>query len=63
MPEMREDGAGIETTRLGRVLRPKPEAATLYELISRRTNERTTARRRRPTRKPPTAIASPQMQE
>ena len=26
--------------RLGRVLRPKPEAATLYELISRRTNER-----------------------
>jgi superfamily II DNA or RNA helicase len=41
--------------RLGRVLRPKPEAATLYELISRRTNERATARRRRPTRKPLTS--------
>jgi superfamily II DNA or RNA helicase len=46
--------------RLGRVLRPKPEAATLYELISRRTNERATARRRRPTRKPLVAKPAPQ---
>jgi len=46
--------------RLGRVLRPKPEAATLYELISRRTNERATARRRRPTRKPLGAKPAPQ---
>ncbi len=49
--------------RLGRVLRPKPEPATLYELISRRTNERTTARRRRPTRKPLATQSSPQTQE
>ena len=46
--------------RLGRVLRPKPEAATLYELISRRTNERATARRRRPARKPIAIKTSPQ---
>ncbi|HET8909367.1 MAG TPA: DEAD/DEAH box helicase [Ktedonobacterales bacterium] len=37
--------------RLGRVLRPKPEEALLYELISRRTTERNAARRRRPTRR------------
>ncbi len=37
--------------RLGRVLRPKPGEAQLYELISRRTTERTAARRRRPPRK------------
>jgi superfamily II DNA or RNA helicase len=37
--------------RLGRVLRPKPGEALLYELISRRTTERNTARRRRPTRR------------
>ncbi len=37
--------------RLGRVLRPKPSEAQLYELISRRTTERNTARRRRPPRK------------
>jgi superfamily II DNA or RNA helicase len=37
--------------RLGRVLRPKPREARLYELISRRTTERNTARRRRPKRK------------
>jgi superfamily II DNA or RNA helicase len=37
--------------RLGRVLRPKPTAALLYELISRRTTERNAARRRRPKRK------------
>lgn len=36
--------------RLGRVLRPKPEEALLYELISRRTTERNAARRRRPRR-------------
>ncbi len=49
--------------RLGRVLRPKPEAATLYELISRRTNERATARRRRPTRKLSAIKTTPQTQE
>jgi hypothetical protein len=32
------------------VLRPKPEEAQLYELISRRTTERAAARRRRPKR-------------
>jgi len=37
--------------RLGRVLRPKPTEAQLYELISRRTTERNAARRRRPKRK------------
>jgi superfamily II DNA or RNA helicase len=37
--------------RLGRVLRPKPSEAQLYELISRRTTERNAARRRRPPRK------------
>src|SRR5258708_14622362 len=41
--------------RLGRVLRPKPEEAQLYELISRRTTERAAARRRRPK---PTAAAA-----
>ena len=34
--------------RLGRVLRPKPTEAMLYELISRRTTERNASRRRRP---------------
>lgn len=37
--------------RLGRVLRPKPREAVLYELISRRTTERNAARRRRPKRR------------
>jgi superfamily II DNA or RNA helicase len=37
--------------RLGRVLRPKPGEARLYELVSRRTTERNAARRRRPKRK------------
>jgi superfamily II DNA or RNA helicase len=37
--------------RLGRVLRPKPGEARLYELISRRTTERNAARKRRPKRK------------
>lgn len=36
--------------RLGRVLRPKPDEALLYELVSRRTTERNAARRRRPRR-------------
>jgi superfamily II DNA or RNA helicase len=35
--------------RLGRVLRPKPREAVLYEIISRRTTEGRTARARRPT--------------
>jgi superfamily II DNA or RNA helicase len=34
--------------RLGRILRPKPQRAVLYELITRRTNETQAARRRRP---------------
>src|SRR5262249_54196149 len=34
--------------RLGRVVRPKPREAVLYELVSRRTTERNAARRRRP---------------
>ncbi|HEX6817584.1 MAG TPA: DEAD/DEAH box helicase, partial [Ktedonobacterales bacterium] len=38
--------------RLGRVLRPKPTEATLYELISRRTTERNASRRRRPKKSP-----------
>ncbi|HEU5438264.1 MAG TPA: DEAD/DEAH box helicase [Ktedonobacterales bacterium] len=37
--------------RLGRVVRPKPREAVLYELVSRRTTERNAARRRRPKRK------------
>ena len=37
--------------RLGRVLRPKPSEAQLYELISRRTTERAAAQRRRPRRR------------
>ena len=36
--------------RLGRVLRPKPGEARLYELISRRTTERNASRKRRPKR-------------
>jgi superfamily II DNA or RNA helicase len=42
--------------RLGRVLRPKPGEAQLYELISRRTTERNAARRRRPPRKLPNGL-------
>jgi superfamily II DNA or RNA helicase len=38
--------------RLGRVLRPKPGTAFLYELISRRTHEPGSARRRRPKQQP-----------
>jgi superfamily II DNA or RNA helicase len=40
--------------RLGRVLRPKPQTAVLYELITRKTTEARTARRRRP---PESALA------
>jgi superfamily II DNA or RNA helicase len=35
--------------RLGRVLRPKPRQALLYEIISRRTTEARSARARRPS--------------
>jgi superfamily II DNA or RNA helicase len=35
--------------RLGRVLRPKPQPAVLYELITRKTTEAGVARRRRPS--------------
>jgi superfamily II DNA or RNA helicase len=34
--------------RLGRVLRPKPQTAVLYELITRKTSEAHASRRRRP---------------
>jgi superfamily II DNA or RNA helicase len=34
--------------RLGRILRPKPTQATLYELITRKTSEGQAAKRRRP---------------
>ena len=34
--------------RLGRVLRPKPQTAVLYELVTRRTSEAQASRRRRP---------------
>jgi superfamily II DNA or RNA helicase len=34
--------------RLGRILRPKPTQAILYELITRRTSEGQAAKRRRP---------------
>jgi superfamily II DNA or RNA helicase len=34
--------------RLGRVLRPKPQTAVLYELVTRKTSEAHTSRRRRP---------------
>ncbi len=44
--------------RLGRVLRPKPGEAQLYELISRRTTERAAAKRRRPPRKEPCAASA-----
>ena len=34
--------------RLGRILRPKPTQAVLYELITRKTSEGQAAKRRRP---------------
>jgi superfamily II DNA or RNA helicase len=46
--------------RLGRVLRPKPQTAVLYELITRKTSEARAARRRRPQETgPAVAVASP----
>jgi superfamily II DNA or RNA helicase len=46
--------------RLGRVLRPKPQTAVLYELITRKTSEARAARRRRPKETgPAVAMASP----
>jgi superfamily II DNA or RNA helicase len=46
--------------RLGRVLRPKPQTAVLYELITRRTSETRAARRRRPPETGPTvAVVAP----
>jgi superfamily II DNA or RNA helicase len=46
--------------RLGRVLRPKPQTAVLYELITRKTSEARAARRRRPPEtSPAVAVASP----
>jgi superfamily II DNA or RNA helicase len=46
--------------RLGRVLRPKPRRAVLYELITRKTSEARAARRRRPQEtRPAVAVASP----
>jgi superfamily II DNA or RNA helicase len=41
--------------RLGRVLRPKPRSAVLYEIISRRTVEGRSAQRRRPSSNPEAA--------
>jgi superfamily II DNA or RNA helicase len=41
--------------RLGRVLRPKPRPAVLYEIISRRTIEGRSAQRRRPASSPEVA--------
>ncbi len=38
--------------RLGRVLRPKPGEAVLYELVTRGTSEENSARRRRPKEEP-----------
>jgi superfamily II DNA or RNA helicase len=48
--------SGSSTTReyiqrLGRVLRPKPGHAYLYEIVSRGTSEVKTARRRKPVEK------------
>ena len=46
--------------RLGHVLRPKPQTAVLYELITRKTSEARAARRRRPQEtRPAVAVASP----
>ena len=54
--------SGSSTTReyiqrLGRVLRPKPGHAHLYEIISRGTSEVKTARRRKPVEKPEFTLA------
>jgi superfamily II DNA or RNA helicase len=46
--------------RLGRVLRPKPQTAVLYELITRKTTEARVARRRRPVEARLPAVTVPQ---
>lgn len=46
--------------RLGRVLRPKPTGAMLYELITRHTSESRTAARRRPREVVQSSVASSQ---
>ena len=45
--------------RLGRVLRPKPEEALLYEIISRRTTETKAARQRNPSSASPFTSPAP----
>ncbi|MDQ2687737.1 MAG: DEAD/DEAH box helicase, partial [Armatimonadota bacterium] len=55
--------SGSSTTReyiqrLGRVLRPKPGHAYLYEIISRGTSEVKSARRRKPQEKPEISLAA-----
>jgi superfamily II DNA or RNA helicase len=44
--------------RLGRVLRPKPQTAVLYELVTRKTSEARASRRRRPKEDGPRAATS-----
>ncbi|MDQ2807457.1 MAG: DEAD/DEAH box helicase [Chloroflexota bacterium] len=44
--------------RLGRVLRPKPGEAVLYELVTRGTSEEHSARRRRPKEEPESPLPS-----
>jgi superfamily II DNA or RNA helicase len=45
--------------RLGRILRPKAETAILYELITRKTVEGRSARKRRPREAKPTETTLP----
>src|SRR5690606_37670851 len=46
--------------RLGRVLRPKPRTAVLYELVTRKTSEAQASRRRRPKEIRHQTAATPQ---
>jgi superfamily II DNA or RNA helicase len=46
--------------RLGRVLRPKPQTAVLYELVTRKTSEAQASRRRRPREAGHRAATAPQ---
>jgi len=46
--------------RLGRVLRPKPQTAVLYELVTRKTSEAQASRRRRPNEPAHRAVTGPQ---
>jgi superfamily II DNA or RNA helicase len=46
--------------RLGRVLRPKPQTAVLYELVTRKTSEAQASRRRRPKEAGRRAATAPQ---